>query len=231
MPGEADSNWELQPLKVILRRGLKSNALDPTPAAETLLLKTKIDLLAVDGEARNDLTKEDQEPIVLSSPMSLPSPIAPIGPIAPEGTHKETVDAACQVNEVSPPATAQSVDESNNTSTSQSTLTVPPPPPPSPSPSLPPPSPPSESLLLCESDTEGDEDEGEREEDTSNDEDMDGSPAPDESSASESLNETAGTIPPLPPPTKDGAVENENSGDATQYSSDGFDSISSSGED
>ena len=181
----------------------------------------------MDGEARDDRIKEDQEPIVLSSPMSLPSPITPI---APEGTLEvtETIDAACQVNEVSPPATTQSIDESNNTTSpattsDQSTLTVPPPPPPSPSPSLPPPSPPSESLLLCESDAEGDEDEGGREEETKNDEDMDGSPASDESS----LNETAGTIPPL----EDGAVENENSGNATEYSNDDFDSTTSSGED
>ena len=210
MPG-ADS-WELQPLKVILRRGLRSNAFDSTPAAE--------------GE-RDDLIN-DQEPIVLSSPMSLPSPIAPI---APGGTLKvtETMDAACQV-EVSSPAS----EESNNSSTSpattseESTLTVPPPPPPpSPFPSLPPPSPPSESLLH----TEADEDEEGREED--NDEDEDGSPAPDvnESSASESLNETAGTIPPLPPPAGDGAFENSGDYDVTEYSNDGFDSISSSGED
>lgn len=156
--------------------------------------------------------------------MSLPSPIAPI---APGGT--ETIDAACQV-EVSSPAS----DESNNSSTSpattseESTLTVPPPPPPpSPFPSLPPPSPPSESLLH----TEADEDEEGREED--NDEDEDGSPAPDvnESSASESLNETAGTIPPLPPPAGEGAVEYSGDYDVTEYSNDGFDSISSSGED
>jgi len=209
MSREAGS-WELQPLKVILRRGLRSNAFDSNPAAE--------------GE-RDDLIN-DQEPIVLSSPMSSPSPIVRAHPADVVFKVTETIDAACQV-EVSSPAS----DESNNSSTSpattseESTLTVPPPPPP-PSPFLPP-SPPSESLLH----TEADEDEEGREED--NDEDEDGSPAPDvnESSASESLNETAGTIPPLPPPAGDGAVENSGDYDVTEYSNDGFDSISSSGDD
>lgn len=79
--------WALQPLKTILRRGLKANAFDRSTNHG--------------GKQGAELAVEEEESeaiIVLSSPLSLPSPIAPTCPDVKAMEALHLVDAACQVD-------------------------------------------------------------------------------------------------------------------------------------
>lgn len=222
-----NATWENEPLKQILRRGLRANAFDRT--ADTLHATVSSATRAAD-ECDGILidSGDDQEPssITLSSPINLPSPIAPIDERRDKVMDEPHLNTACQV-------------DNDMVSPDTSTSSISPPPPPSPPTSSPPP-PPQEPFEVISENKAKEEPGSEAKEVT----EIVGEDNKSQTkvSASDALDENTGILPlPPPPPSPptsedevndtndEGSDTKENTDDSEEYTG-SFDSLSLSGE-